>query len=197
MPSFSSILQGKEEAIIAFLFEEQNARPSRAEADLFEIHNNRLSVKEIEKKYTDTADLYLNMTPFSHWNDPNGHPAIKPPWGTLNAINLNTGEYEWKIPIGNIPELQERGMPETGTEGYGGPIVTSGGLVFIASTRDKKFRAFDKESGKLLWETVLPGVGNATPCTYMSNGKQYIAVSVSGHKENPSGVIMAWCLPSE
>lgn len=194
MPAFSNILQGKEEAIIAYLFEIKNTRPSRAEADLFEIHNNKLSVKEMESVKDDTASLYLNMTPFSHWYDPNGHPAIKPPWGTLNAINLNTGEYEWKIPIGNYPDLQEKEAPETGTEGYGGPIVTAGGLVFIGGTRDKKFRAFEKDTGKLLWETTLPAVANATPCTYMSDGKQYIAISVSGYPENAAGCIMAFAL---
>jgi quinoprotein glucose dehydrogenase len=195
MPAFSSILEGKEEAILSYLFETQNARPSRADADLFEIHTNRQSIKDIEKQKSDTTPLYLNMTPFSHWNDPHGNPAIKPPWGTLNAINLNTGEYEWKIPIGNYPDLREDGAPETGTEGYGGPIVTAGGLVFIGSTRDKKFRAFDKETGALLWETTLPGVANATPCTYMADGKQFIAVSVSGYPENPAGCIMAFALP--
>lgn len=194
MPAFEAILQGKEDAIMAYLFETQNTRPSRAEADLFEIHNNRLSIKDIEKDRSDTTQLYLNMTAFSHWNDRNGHPALKPPWGSLSAINLNTGDYEWQIPIGNLPELQEKGAPETGTEGYGGPIVTAGGLVFIGSTRDKKFRAFEKETGKLLWETTLPGVANATPCTYMANGKQFIAVSVSGYPENPAGCIMAFAL---
>ncbi len=194
MPAFSNILQGKEEAIITYLFEIQNTKPSRAEADLFEIHNNKLSVKENERLKDDTASVYLNMTPFSHWYDPSGHPAIKPPWGTLSAINLNTGEYEWKIAIGNYPELQEKGAPETGTEGYGGPIVTAGGLVFIGGTRDKKFRAFEKDTGKLLWETTLPAVANATPCTYMRDGKQYIAVSVSGYPENAAGSIMAFAL---
>jgi quinoprotein glucose dehydrogenase len=196
MPAFETILQGKEEAIIAFLFETEQRRTSRAEADLFEIHSNRMSVNDLEKTQADTTPLYLNMTAFSHWYDPNGKPSIKPPWGTLSAINLNTGDYEWKIPIGNIPELQEEGAPETGMEGYGGPIVTAGGLVFIGGTRDKKFRAFDKESGKLLWETTLPGVANATPCTYVADGKQYVAVSVSGYPENPAGCIMAFALPN-
>ena len=195
MPSFSTILQGKEEAILAFLFETRDTRPSRAEADLFEIHSNQMSIKDIEKVKPDTAPLYLNMTPFSHWYDPNGKPAIKPPWGTLSAINLNTGEYEWQIPVGNIQDLQKPGDPITGMEGYGGPIVTAGGLVFIGGTRDKKFRAFDKKTGELLWETDLPGVANATPCTYMADGKQYVAVSISGYPENPAGMIMAWSLP--
>lgn len=195
MPSFSNILQGKEEAILAFLFETNETRPSRAESNLFEIHNNQMSVKEVNKVDEESGPLYLNMTPFSHWNDPQGNPAIKPPWGMLNAINLNTGEYEWQVPLGNIPELQDKGAPETGMEGYGGPIVTAGGLVFIGGTRDKKFRAFDKTTGKLLWETTLPGVANATPCTYMANGKQYVAVSISGHPDNPAGSIIAFSLP--
>ena len=195
MPSFSTILQGREEAILAYLFETKEARPSRAEADLFEIHNNQMSLSDVDEGRHDSTDLYLNMTPFSHWNDPNGKPAIKPPWGTLSAINLNTGDYDWQIPLGNIPELQQPGAPETGTEGYGGPIVTAGGLVFIGSTRDKKFRAIDKATGKILWETTLPGVANATPCTYSVDGKQFVAVSVSGYPDNPAGCIMAWALP--
>ena len=197
MPAFENVLQGKEEAIIAYLYELRDSKPSRAEADLFEIHNNRMAVEDVKTDKQDTTSLYLNMTPFSHWYDPNGKPAIKPPWGTLSAINLNTGEYAWQIPVGNIPELRENGAPETGMEGYGGPIVTAGGLVFIGSTRDKKFRAFDKDTGALLWETSLPGVANATPCTYMVDGKQYVAVSVSGYPENPAGCIMAWTLGSE
>jgi len=195
MPAFESVLKGKEEAIIAFLFDDQKSRPSQPEADLFEIHNNRTSVKGVETQMRDTGGLYLNVTPFSHWYDPNGKPSIKPPWGTLSAINLNTGDYEWRVPIGNIPELQEEDAPPTGMEGYGGPIVTAGGLIFIGGTRDKKFRAFDKDTGELLWETTLPGVANATPCTYSANGKQYVAVSVSGHPENPAGCIMAFAFP--
>lgn len=195
MPPFENILQGNEDAILAFLFDQQDARPSRAEADMFEIHNNHSALNGFEKP--DTMPLFLNMTAFSHWYDVNRRPAIRPPWGTLSAIDLNTGDYAWQVPVGNIPELQEEGAPDTGMEGYGGPIATAGGLVFIGGTRDKKFRAFDKETGKLLWETLLPGVANATPCTYMADGKQYIAVSVSGYPENPAGCIMAFSLPQD
>lgn len=195
MPAFESILNGNEEAVVAFLFEITDKRTSREEADLFEVHTNKLSATEKDDNPMDTASVYLNLTPFSHFNDLEGRPAIKPPWGSLNAINLNTGEYAWKITIGNHPELQEKGAPETGAEGYGGPIVTAGGLVFIGGTRDKKFRAYDKDDGKLLWETTLPAVANATPCTYYSNGKQYVAISVAGDKENPAGSIMAFALP--
>ena len=153
-----------------------------------------MATTSFEEPQTDTHELYLNMTPFSHWYDPAGKPSIRAPWGTLSAINLNTGDYEWRIPIGNVPELHRPGEPHTGTEGYGGPIVTAGGLVFIGSTRDKKFRALDKSTGKILWETTLPGVANATPCTYMAGGKQFVAVSVSGYPENPAGCIMTWAL---
>jgi quinoprotein glucose dehydrogenase len=194
MPAFGSILNGKEEMVIAYLFEITSGRESREAADLFEVHSNKLSVGDTSR-HADTASIYLNLTPFSHFNDIEGRPAIKPPWGTLNAINLNTGEYAWKVVIGNIPELQEKGAPETGAEGYGGPIATAGGLIFIGGTRDKKFRAYNKLNGKLLWETTLPGVANATPCTYFVNGKQYVAIAVAGDNKNPAGSIMAFSLP--
>src|SRR4030095_11599672 len=133
----------------------------------------------------DTAAMYLNVTPYADFTDRDGNPAIKPPWGTLNAINLNTGEYEWKITVGNDSALQEKGAPITGLPSMSGPIVTGGGLVFFSGTKDKKLFAFDKSTGKLLWETTLPAFGSSTPCTYVNNGKQYIALSVGGNKENP------------
>ncbi len=110
-----------------------------------------------------------------------GTRLITPPWGTLNAINMNTGEYAWKIPLGEYPELVAKGLKDTGSENYGGPVVTAGGLVFIAATNyDRKFRAFDKDTGKLVWETMLPFPGNATPATYEINGRQYIVIATSG-----------------
>lgn len=125
-------------------------------------------------------------------------PAIAPPWGTLNAINLNTGDYAWKVPLGEYPELAAQGMKDTGSENYGGPIVTAGGLLFIGATNyDKKFRAFDKSTGKLLWETTLPFAGNATPITYSVNGRQYIVIAAGGGKDvkSPSGgVYIAFAL---
>ena len=197
MPSFAAILKGHEEGIIDYLFEKTDRRLVQTERDLSEIRNNRLSNIEVkdEKEGMDTATTYLNITAYAQLKDPEGRPAIKPPWGTLNAINLNTGEYEWTIPVGNHPELQKKGAPITGATGSPGPIVTGGGLVFLGGSRDRKFQAFDKATGKLLWEIILPGFASSTPCTYSSNGKQYVAVSVAGNKESPAGSLMAFALP--
>jgi quinoprotein glucose dehydrogenase len=119
---------------------------------------------------------------YERWRDSTGYPAIKPPWGSLSAIDLNTGTYLWRIPLGEHAALTAKGIPVTGTEQYGGPIVTAGGLVFIAATMDEKFRAFDKSTGRLLWETKLPAAGYATPSTYSVGGKQYVVVAAGGGK---------------
>jgi quinoprotein glucose dehydrogenase len=130
--------------------------------------------------------------------DPEGYPAITPPWGTLNALDLNTGAMRWKIPLGEIPDLAAKGMKDTGSDNYGGPVVTAGGLLFIAATNfDKKFRAFDKLTGKLLWETTLPAAGNATPAVYQLGGREYVVIVCGGGKNGaPSGsAIVAFALP--
>jgi quinoprotein glucose dehydrogenase len=135
---------------------------------------------------------------FDIFLDHEGYPAIKPPWGTLNAINLNTGEYAWSIPFGEYPTLAAQGMSTTGTDSYGGAIVTRNGLLLIAATTyDNKFRAFDKRTGKLLWESTLPAAGNATPSTYMVNGKQYIVIACGGGKNGAKsgGTYVAFALP--
>jgi len=127
--------------------------------------------------------------------DQNGYNAVKPPWGTLNAIDLNTGDYLWRVPLGEFPELTKRGIPITGTETYGGPVVTASGLLFIASTRDERIRAFDKKTGKILWEYQLPAGGFSTPITYEVGGKQYIATAVGGGRgAKPGGWYMAFRL---
>jgi quinoprotein glucose dehydrogenase len=134
---------------------------------------------------------------YNKFLDPDGYPAIAPPWGTLNAISLDTGNYAWKIPFGEHPELAAKGMKDTGSENYGGPLVTKSGLLFIGATNlDKKFRAFDKKTGKLLWETVLPFSGNATPATYSVNGKQYVVIAAGGGKSGAAsgGVYVAFAL---
>jgi quinoprotein glucose dehydrogenase len=128
-------------------------------------------------------DLKYRFTGYKRFLDPDGYPAIAPPWGTLNAINLNTGEYAWKIPLGEYPDLVAQGLKDTGSENYGGPIVTAGGVVFISATNfDRKLRAFDKNTGKLLWETVMINSGNATPATYEVNGRQYVVIAAFGGK---------------
>jgi quinoprotein glucose dehydrogenase len=197
MPSFSTVLNGHEKGIIDYLFEKTDPHLIRQERDLSEINNNRASNTEVtnETEKTDTLATYLNVTAYADLKDPEGRPFIKPPWGTLNAINLNTGEYEWTIPVGNNARLQKKGEPITGATSMTGPIVTAGGLVFLGGSEDYKFQAFDKATGKLLWETTLPGFASSTACTYESQGKQYIAVSVAGNKESPAGYIMAFSLP--
>jgi quinoprotein glucose dehydrogenase len=112
--------------------------------------------------------------------DHEGYPAIKPPWGLLNAINLNTGEFAWRVPLGEFAELTARKIPRTGTETFGGSIVTAGGLVFIAGTMDERFHAFDKQTGELLWEHPLPAGGYATPATYEVNGRQFVVIAAGG-----------------
>ena len=146
---------------------------------------------------TPTYEKY-RFTGYPKFLDPDGYPAVAPPWGTLNAINLNTGEYAWKIPFGEYPELAEKGLKNTGTENYGGPIVTAGGLLFIGATNhDRKFHAYDKATGALLWETTLPFSGNATPATYESGGRQFVVIAASGGKSRGprGGVYVAFALP--
>lgn len=136
---------------------------------------------------------------YRKFTDPDGYPAISPPWGTLNAIDLKTGKLLWKIPLGEYPELAAKGMKNTGSELYGGPIVTAGGVLFIGATvHDRKFRAFDNRTGKLLWEATLPYAGVATPATYMVDGRQYVVIASSGGRD-PKGPIggayVAFALP--
>jgi quinoprotein glucose dehydrogenase len=133
---------------------------------------------------------------FQRWLDSEGYPAIKPPWGTLNAVDLNTGEIKWKVPLGEYPELTARGLPPTGTENYGGPVVTASGLIFIGASADETFRAFDKDTGQILWKAKLPFSGNATPSVYMVNGKQYVVISAGGGKSGrpAGGSIVAFAL---
>ena len=163
----------------------------------FVIHGSDSPVK---KQSASTFDMKYLSDGYNRFLDPDGYPAIQPPWGTLNAINLNTGQMVWKIPLGEYPELAAQGIATTGSENYGGPVVTAGGLLLIAATNfDKKFRAFDKATGKLLWETTLPAAGNATPSTYEINGRQFVVIAAGGGKSNaPSGgSIIAFALPKQ
>lgn len=196
MPSFANILQGQEDALIAFLFQQKKEKTFQSDGNLLEIERNEQAIKKgLGQTKQDTASRFLNVTAYRSFRDIDGNPGIKPPWGTLNAINLNTGEYEWKITVGNIAKLQKPGGPITGAQSMTGPIVTAGGLVFLGGMRDKKLVAYDKKTGSLLWEIALPGIATSNPCTYMCNGKQFIAVSVSGNDENTGSSVMSFALP--
>jgi quinoprotein glucose dehydrogenase len=156
------------------------------------------SSKEITTSAPAPPAMKYHFTGYHKFLDPDGYPAVAPPWGTLNAINLNTGEYVWKIPLGEYPDLASKGQKNTGTENYGGPVVTAGGLLFIAATNfDKKFRAFDKTTGSLLWETTLPFSANTTPAVYEVDGREFVAIAAGGGKDPKSksgGVYVAFAL---
>ena len=123
-----------------------------------------------------------DITGYRRFFDNEGYPANKPPWGTLNCLDLNTGKLLWKVPLGEYPKLAAEGFKHTGTENYGGPTVTAGGLVFCAGTRDDKIRAFDKDTGQELWSAQLPWTGSAPPATYAVGGRQYIVIGATGNK---------------
>jgi len=164
MPSVAFLSDAQKYAVIDFLFGEEHAEAAAAPV----------------------GDV-VGQAPYSHTGynrffDPDGYPAIKPPWGTLNAIDLNTGDYVWRVPLGEFAELSARGLPPTGTENYGGPVVTAGGLIFIGATKDEMFRAFDQETGSVLWQTKLPAGGYATPATYMVDGRQFVVIACGGGK---------------
>lgn len=174
MPSFAGLSDAEERALIAYL---GYAPPALRTA-----------------RHASAPKSAYEFVGYERWRDSSGYSAAKPPWGTLSAIDLNTGEYRWRITLGEHPELGERA---TGAEQYGGPIVTRGGLLFVAATQDGKFRAFDRDSGKLLWEAALPAPGYATPSTYAVDGKQYVVIAAGGGKlgSPSSDSYVAYSLP--
>jgi quinoprotein glucose dehydrogenase len=178
MPGFPNLEQAELAAILQFLMTGEDVP----------------AAKRPPSRY----DLKYRFTGYKRFLDPEGYPAVAPPWGTLNAIDLNTGDYAWQVPLGEYPQLAAKGIKNTGSENYGGPIVTAGGLVFIGATNyDRKFRAFDKKTGALLWEYTLPFSGNATPATYEVDGRQFVVIAAGGGKsQDPSGgVYVAFALP--
>ena len=153
--------------------------------------NNIPREHRLEKLPAGSREPYRN-TGYGRFVDDQGYPAIKPPWGLMTAINLSRGEFAWQEVLGEYPELVAKGLPPTGTENLGGAIVTAGGLVFIGGTKDEKFRAFDKASGKVLWETKLPAGGYATPCTYSVGGRQYVVIAAAGGGKLETKVVDAY-----
>jgi len=185
MPSFNYITKEEKEAIISYILD---------------------SKKDQLKDFIRSAqpqDAYRNvpyaMTGYNKFLSPEGYPAIAPPWGTITAINLNSGEHVWKTTLGEYPELKEKGIPPTGTENYGGPVVTAGGLLFIAASRDGMIRAYNKGNGKLLWEYELPSPGFATPSVYEVNGKQFLVIACGGGKlgTRSGDAYVAFALPGK
>jgi quinoprotein glucose dehydrogenase len=140
-----------------------------------------------------------SVSGYPKFYDPEGYPANKPPWGTLNCIDLNTGRRVWRVPLGEYPALAAQGVPTTGTENYGGATVTAGGLVFCAGTRDNKIRAFDKETGAELWSAKLPWTGSAPPASYEAGGRQFVVIAATGGNKlgTPYGdAYVAFALPA-
>ncbi|MEZ0539377.1 outer membrane protein assembly factor BamB family protein [Fibrella arboris] len=161
MPSFSHLPEANRKAIVDFLLNKATARPT-------------LQTAKQAVPYQHTG--------YNRWYDSNGYPVSAPPWGTLTAIDLNTGQQHWQVPLGEYPELTAKGIPPTGTDNYGGPLVTGSGLLFIAASKDAQLRAINKKTGAILWQTALPAAAYATPATYSVTGKQFIVLACGGGK---------------
>jgi quinoprotein glucose dehydrogenase len=181
MPGFPTLKPGEKEALIAFLSGDE-----------------KHEVTDVAKAgITKKPKLPYKITGYHKFLDSKGYPAITPPWGTLTAIDLNTGKRVWQNIFGEYPELKAKGIPQTGSENYGGPVVTAGGVLFIGATRDGMFRAYNKRNGKLLWEYQLPAAGFATPSTYQIGGKQYVVIACGGTKlgTKKGNQVVAFALP--
>ncbi|MEJ1240002.1 PQQ-binding-like beta-propeller repeat protein [Chryseolinea sp. T2] len=180
MPAFRKFSDEEKKLLVAFLFNDKV--------------ETRLDKKEPGK--TEKKAKAWRISGYTKFLDSNGHPPMRTPWGTLNAIDLNTGNYLWKVPFGETPELNN---PQTGSDSYGGPVITASGLLFIAGTKDSKFRVYNMKSGKLLWETRLPVPAFATPSTYSVNGRQYVVMACGGTKlGSPKGdSYVAFTLPQK
>lgn len=169
MPSFGQLPRTDVRAVIAYLLDLKSA-------------GSTTGLRSVREPAGGPPPSPYRMTGYVKLRTPEGYPASRPPWGTLTAINLNTGKTLWQVPLGTYPKLVRQGLPPTGTENYGGAVVTAGGLLFIAATLDGRIRAFDKASGRLLWEAPLPAAGFATPITYTMRGKQFVVIAAGGGK---------------
>jgi quinoprotein glucose dehydrogenase len=180
MPSFQHLKPEDRQSIVGFLLEKDKKKASG-----FDVHKTDTEETEDGKLFPYNP-LYLSNGNIQ-FLDPDGYPAIKPSWGNLNAVDMNSGEFLWQVPLGEFPELKKQGLPPTGTENHGGPIVTAGGLLFIGAAYDEKLRAIDTKTGNTVWEYQLPAGGYSTPATYMVNGKQYIVIAAGGARYGLKG----------
>lgn len=171
MPAFKTLSDNEKKVLISFLYGDTTA--SNNDKQEVENHKNELDHNG-RKKY--------RISGYTKFLDQDGNPAISQPWGTLNAIDLNTGEYVWKKVYGETFSAKDSTWQLTGAESYGGPVVTAGGLLFISGTKDCKLKAYNKKTGDLVWQTQLPAAAFATPSTYMVNGKQYVVIACGGTK---------------
>ena len=180
MPPWGFLTEEQRQAVVGYLLGQSQAVPGEAD-------KKRAMPAPLVQTYLPDGQVSATPPPYAHTGynrflDPDGYPAVRPPWGTLNAIDLNTGEYLWRVTLGEYPELMAQGLPPTGTENYGGPLVTAGGLVFIGASRDEYFRAFDRKTGRELWRVKLPAAGYASPATYEVDGRQYLVIACGGGK---------------
>lgn len=199
MPPWGFLTGQQREAVAGWLLGQNQSRPAEPAAAP-DPHAAGLPDWQVwipDRGRIERARPAYAHTGYNRFFDPDGYPAVKPPWGTLNAIDLNTGEYKWTVRLGELPELTAQGIPPTGTENYGGPVITAGGVLFIGASKDEMFRAFDAATGAVLWQTKLPAGGYATPATYSVNGRQYIVIACGGGKMGtPSGdAYVAFALP--
>ncbi len=176
MPAFRHLTNNEIQLLLSFISNKQNKEaPPSVTGPVPSIVREPIPASILD-------EIPYVMTGYNRFLDSDGYPGITPPWGTLNAVSLNTGKLLWKVPVGEYPELTKKGIPITGTEGYGGPLVTKGGLVFIAASKDAKIRAFDKKTGRQVWQADLPAPGFATPATYSIDGKQFLVIACGGGK---------------
>jgi quinoprotein glucose dehydrogenase len=182
MPAFTHLSDGERDAITRHIL------------DLDE-----RSEEEKKGNFERDPDILFSNTGYNRFLTKEGYPAVRPPWGTLSAIDLNIGEIKWQVPLGEFNKLTEKGIRPTGTENYGGPVSTAGGVIFIAASKDEKIRAFSKDTGEVLWEYQLPAGGYATPATYDVGGRQFVVIACGGGKmgTKSGGSYVAFALPGQ